>query len=381
MRRLLLLASAVVLVDTAFFAAITPILPRLAADLHLSKGAAGVLAGSYAAGTFVGALPGGWLAGRAGVRPTVVLGLSLMSATSVAFAFAHSIVVLDLARFVQGIGGAFSWAGALGWLVGAAPRERRAEMIGSAVGAAIVGALFGPVLGAAAAAVGTAPVFCTVAAAGLVLIAWAASTPPRAPTSPPSADQLRAALRDHRVATGMWLMLIPGMLFGALGVLGPLRMDALGAGAAAIAGTWLVAAGFEAIVAPVVGRIADRRGRRAPALAGLAAAACAMALLPWPHVAWLLAALVVFTAPAVGILWAPSIALLSDGAEAHGLDQGYAFGLVNLAWAVGQTAGAAGGAGLAQATGDKVPYLALAALCAATLTALARRGDRASAAV
>jgi hypothetical protein len=48
---------------------------------------------------------------------------------------------------------------------------------------------------------------------------------------------------------------------------------------------------------------------------------------------------------------------------------------------VGQTGGAAGGAALAQAAGDKVPYLALAALCAATLTALARRGDRASAAV
>src|SRR5215210_7000260 len=102
MRRLLLLASAVVFVDTAFYAAITPLLPRYAADLELSKSAAGVLSGAYPAGTFAGALPGGWLAARAGVKATVLIGLGVMAASSVAFAFAGSVEVLDGARFIQG---------------------------------------------------------------------------------------------------------------------------------------------------------------------------------------------------------------------------------------------------------------------------------------
>jgi MFS family permease len=369
-RRLLLLASAVVFVDTAFYAAITPLLPHYVDELDISKSAAGVLAAAYPAGTFLGALPGGWLAARAGVRPTTLLGLTIMGVSSIAFAFGTSVVVLDVARFVQGVGGAMTWAGALGWLIGEAPRERRGELIGSAMGAAIVGALFGPVLGALADALGPEPVFSCVAVVAAGLIAWTLRTPARAPSPPPRLATLLEAVRDRSVQLGIWLMCVPGLLFGTLNVLAPLRMDALGAGAAVIAGCFLVAAALEAVVAPVVGRISDRRGRRAPARAGLAAGAVVMALLPWPTEAWQLGALIVLAAPAIGILWSPAIATISDGAERHGIEQAIAFAFVNVAWAFGQTAGAAGSAGLAEATTDRVPYLLLAAACAVTFTAL-----------
>jgi hypothetical protein len=49
---------------------------------------------------------------------------------------------------------------------------------------------------------------------------------------------------------------------------------------------------------------------------------------------------------------------------------------VNLAWATGQTAGAAGSARLADAVGDRVPYLVLAGICALTLGALVRQTVR-----
>jgi len=373
MRRLVLLASAIVFVDTVFYAAITPLLPSYAADFGLSKSEAGVLSAAYPAGTFVGALPAGWLAARAGTRPTVLVGLSLMIVSSVAFAFAPSIAVLDSARFLQGIGGAASWAGALGWLIGAAPRERRGELIGSAMGAAIVGALFGPVLGATAAALSPELVFSSVAVLGLGLLAWAARTPAQPRAVDASVRHLLRAARDPRVLTGMWLVTIPGLLFGTLAVLGSLRLDQLGAGAAVIAGAYLFGAALEALVSPVVGRVSDRRGRLAPSLVGVAAAAVLMTLLPWPGTAWLLVALVVLAAPVIGILWAPSMALLSDGAEVRGLDQGFAFALMNLAWATGQTAGAAGSARLGEAFGDRVPYLGLSVLCAVTFAVLWRR--------
>ena len=202
---------------------------------------------------------------------------------------------------------------------------------------------------------------------------WALRTPARLPSPPPRMETLIETVRDRSVQLGIWLMIIPGLMFGTLNVLSPLRLDALGAGTAAIAGCFLAASALEAVVAPVAGRISDKRGRRAPAIVGLAASAVVMVLLPWPDAAWQLAVLIVLAAPAIGILWSPAIATMSDGAERHGIEQAIAFAFVNVAWALGQTAGAAGSARLADATDDHVPCLLLAGIGAVTALAL-RRG-------
>jgi len=371
-RRLLFLCCAIVFVDTSFYAAMTPLLPGFEDEFGLSKTAAGVLAAAYPAGTLAGALPGGYLAARAGVRTTVVVGLGVMVVSSLAFAFADSIALLDAARFLQGIGGAASWAGALAWITGAAPRDRRGEMIGTAMGAAIVGALVGPAIGALADAVGITPVFCGVAVLGTVLAGWAQRTPPAEPEGTSSPGELLAALRDGRVAGGIWLIVVPGLVFGTIGVLGPLRLDDLGVGAAAIAAVWLGAALLEAGVSPIVGRVSDRRGRLFPSLLGLTSASVLMLLFPWPDEPWQLILLVLLASPSIGMLWAPSMALLADGAEAVGIAQGFAFALSNLGWSIGQTTGSAASAGLADATSDAVPYLVLAAVALASCAVLVR---------
>jgi predicted MFS family arabinose efflux permease len=254
-------------------------------------------------------------------------------------------------------------------------------MIGTAMGAAVAGALAGPAVGALGDAIGIAPTFCGVAAVGLALAGWALRTPPAAPegTSPPSA--LLAALRDPRVARGMWLVAVPGLVFGTIGVLAPLRLDDFGVGATAIAATWLAAALLESGVSPLVGRVSDRRGRLFPSLIGLAAGAVLMLLFPWPDAAWPLVALVVLAAPLVGILWAPSMAMMSDGAQAVGIAQGFAFALSNLGWSMGQTAGYAASSRLADATSDTVPYLLLSVVCGATFLLLARARRAAAVAV
>jgi MFS family permease len=374
-RRLLLLVGAIVLVDTMFYAAIAPLLPYYAHRLDLSKASAGVLAAAYPAGTLAGALPGGWLAARVGVRPTVLLGLALLAASSLAFGFAGDVAILDGARFVQGVGGAATWAGGLAWLVRRAPAARRGEVIGSAFAAALGGALLGPVLGALARETGPEPVFGSVAALGILLAAVALREP--APAAEhgvgPVRQQLRAMVDPH-IAAGAALIVLVGLFFGVVDVLGPLRLDRLGAGGAAVGAVFLVSAAALGLASPLFGRWFDRAGPVPLVRLGLAGGVVLGAAIPWPAAAWLLAVLLVLSGPVVGALWVPGMGAISSGAEARGMDQAYAFAIVNLVWAAAQVAGSAAGSGVAQATSDAVPYLAVAAACGLALAFSARGG-------
>ena len=193
--------------------------------------------------------------------------------------------------------------------------------------------------------------------------------------APPAGDQhdprqLRAAQRAG--GRGHLADRRPSLAFGVIGVLGALRLDELE-------------------------RIGDRHRRRVPRRGGprgdrLAhGGPCSRSarhrvggpdrpvggdgpdvLVPLAGVAWLLALLIVMASPSYGTLWVPGMALISEGSERVGLDQGFAFAIFNMAWAAAQVAGSAGGAALAQGTSDGVAYGVVAALCAGTLAAIMR---------
>jgi MFS family permease len=378
MRRLLVLVGAIVLVDTMFFTALTPLLSHYVDELDLGKGGAGVLQAMYPAGALLAAVPGGMAAARFGVKPTVLIGLTLLALTTAAFGLADSMWALDLARFMQGVSSAFSWTGALAWLVAASPPGRRGRLIGSAFGAAIAGSLFGPVLGAIASYTGTAAAFGTVAALALVLAAAAWRAPAATPAEPQPVGMLFRSLLVRRIQVPMWLCLLPALLFGNLSVLAPLRLSDLGWSAAAIGGTYLVMAAFEAGWSPILGRAADRYGRLPPLRAALLASSIVTFLLPWPRSPWLLAVVIVAAGFSFGSFWTPAMSMITDEAEAVGLDYGYAFALVNIAWAPGQAGGAAIGGAVASVTGDAVAYLGLSALCLLTLLAVTRHSETAA---
>lgn len=373
MRRVFLLVSATVLVDTMFFAAITPLLPAYQDDLGLSKTAAGILSGAYPAGTLLASLPAGWLAGRIGAKQTTTIGLFLVAVTSIVFGHASSIELLDGARFVQGLGGACTWAGGLAWLIGVTPANRRGQTLGAALGAAVFGVLLGPVIGGAATATSPQLVFSLVAVLALVLLAWAAATPGAGRQRQSSWHELGAAMSARRLQTAVWLFTLPALFMGAVDVLVPLRLDDLGASGLTIGALFVAAAGVEAALNPVMGRLSDRRGRLPLLRTGLLGAAAGAVLLPLPASVWLLGAVLIVAVLALAFFWAPAAALLSDASDSADLDQGFAFGLMNLAWAAGQVVGGAGGGALADATADAVPYAILALLCALTLAGVRTR--------
>ena len=372
MRRLVLLVTVVVAVDTMLYAALTPLLPHLAHELGLSKSRAGALVAAYAAGALVAGFAGGIAATRFGPRRAVLLGLTSMGLAGVGFAFANGFWSLFAARLFQGAGSGFTWAGAFAWLLAATPRERRGQMLGTAMGAATFGAMLGPVVGAAAALAGRSAVFSALATLSIVLAAWTLRFDP-APAEHAAWDAIGRALRNGTFVTGMLLMTLGALLFGVLSVLAPLHLAHAGWGAAAIGGIWLGAAALETVQAPLTGRMSDRRGPLLPTQVALAAAAVlSLGLATGPRpLAY--APFLAVAAVSYGALFTTAFALLADGAEAVGLPQGMAFGLMNVAWAAGAVSGPAAGGAIAQATGDWIPYVLGAALSAGAFFALARR--------
>lgn len=378
MRRLIVFSSAIVFVETIFFSALAPLLPGFETEFGLSKAEAGLLVSMYAIGGVCGAIPGGWASSRIGIRATAIVGLLLVAVTCVGFGLAESYLVLSLARFAQGFAASLCWNAAFAWIVAESPKERRGEMLGIAMAAAVGGALLGPAVGAAASEFGRAAVFGGLAGLAVALAAWAALLPrPHQGESQPMRFLL-VALRSRRVVAAMWLLMLPALLFGTIGTLAPLQLDEVGWGTLGIAVTFIVAAALEALINPAVGRWSDRSGRLAPIRFGLIASIAGSLTIPWVDQRLALSAAVVGASVAFGLFWAPATALLSDGFETVGIEAALGFALMNFAWAPGHIVGSALGGGIAELGGDIAAYAFAAGICLTTLLALQRSRERAT---
>jgi MFS family permease len=362
MRRLVLLASAIVFLDVAFYAALVPLLPDYVNRLGLSESQAGLLSASYAIGTLAAALPAGFVAARFGPRRTVLAGLGLLAVSSFTFGFANPIALLDGARLLQGAAGALMWSGAFTWLILSAPEDERGSVIGTAIGTAVAGALFGPPLGALANGIGTKAVFGSVVAICALLAAVAVRSEDPTARETQGLREVVRTLHSRPVLIGAFLVAAPSALFGVESVIVPLRLDDLGAGAVTIASGFTIGAVFEAILAPLVGRYSDRRGRIAPYVLGALVASASIVVVGTAMLQGLIVVAVITNAVGAGFCFTPATALLSDAAEATHLHQGYAAGLLNMAWAGGQVLGGIGGGAGAEVAGSATPCIAAAAL-------------------
>ena len=362
MRRLLILASAMVFLDIAFMSAIAPLLPGYVDDLGLSKAQAGILSAAYAAGTLVAALPAGYVAGRIGPRRTVIAGLAVIGGASVVFGLVDNFYALVAARLLQGAAGALVWSGALTWVVTSASEEKRGSLIGTVLGIAITGALLGPALGAAAGAIGTGPAFSAILVISVVLIYFSWGVPDTAASDRQPLSDVFRTLISRPVLDASLFVVAPSLMFGAVDVIVPLRIDALGGGHVVIAAGFIGGAALEAILAPIAGRTSDRIGRRMPYAVGLTICAVSMVVIA---LAGSLAGVIgglILTSVGAGLCFAPAMTVVADIAEASELHQGYAAGLSNIGWAAGQVLGGIGGGVVAELTGNAATGIAIAVL-------------------
>jgi DHA1 family tetracycline resistance protein-like MFS transporter len=350
-----------VAIDAALLGLIAPLLPEIAQRTGAGDAAVGLALGAYAVPIALFSLALGRAADSIGRRSLLVLGLSFVAVGSALMAISNSIEVFVTARAVQGIGSAASWISGLALVSDAAPPEKRGEALGAALGATGVGSIAGPALGGVAAdALSFEAPFLISCSLAIALVGAALIVLPRqaarAGSSVPALPAIVRATRSGPGAFGAAILLASAGALGLIEVVAPLDLEArlaLSSGAIGILFAGSIA--VDAALAPFGGRWGDRRGRRGPAVAGLALSALSVALLAvLPGVAGAAVALGVYGA-GFSLAMAASVPWL-DEAMAEGT-RGLGYGVQNVLYAAGYIVGPIVGGVLLDSAGADVSYV------------------------
>jgi MFS family permease len=374
-RAVVSIAVGAVAIDSALLGLIAPLLPAIEERTGAGEGALGVALAAYAVPIALLSLPLGRTADVIGRRTLLIGGLVLVAAGSVLIAVSESLGFLIAARAVQGVGSAASWIGALALVSDSAPEGKRGQWLGVALGATGVGSIAGPALGGVAADALSfeAPFLIFGGLAIALLLAALVVLPREAPRSRPAVPALSVIVRSTRTGTGAWaaaILLVSAAVLGLVEVVAPLDLDArLGLSSAAIGLLFAGSIAVDAVLAPIGGRWGDRRGRRGPAIAGLALTAlCVVLLAVLPGVVGTAIALGVYGAGfSLGI--AAAVPWLDEAFEET--ERGLAYGVQNLLYAGGYAVGPLIGGLLLELAGADLAYVLTAVALAIGAAALA----------
>ncbi len=227
----------------------------------------GAMASAYLISNFVFQYPAGWLADRWGRRPLMILSLLAQAALSLAYIFIADPVLFVVLRFAEGMVAAAFLPSARALITDSTPAEKRGEAFGVFGAFFNAGFLFGPALGGLLAGTGYASSFI-----GAVLFRLAAVVlvivliQPGVRRSKREQHEERAVSLRELFALplcGSYLLAFGDFLYIGFDItLVPLWMhDHLGASVVLIGLSYMLWSIPGIILAPIAGRLADRRRR------------------------------------------------------------------------------------------------------------------------
>lgn len=362
-----------VLIDLIGFGIVLPILPLWAEDFGASPVQIGLITASYALMQIIFAPVWGHLSDRHGRRPVILISLAGSVVASLLIGVAGTLLVVFLARLLQGVAGA-SYAAAQAYVADVTDFKDRAKgmgLIGAAFG---IGFVLGPAIGALFSGIDARlPFFVAAALAACnLLIAYRRlpeSLRPDSREAPvPRLALLRRALSSTEVAPLVWLSFAATFAFvgmeSTFALFGERRFDydtvQMGLLFAYIGVMAALSQGY------LVGRVVERWGENRVMIGGLVGTAAGLLVVGLSESLWILLVGLAALAIASGFVFATITALISMAAGER--DQGAILGLNASIAGAGRIAGPVVATLLFQHAGIEVPLLvgaALFALCAA----------------
>ncbi len=323
---------------------------------------------------------------RWGRRPFLLLGLLGYALAMVIFCMSDTILLLTVARFVQGMGMAFLWISAYTIVADIAEETGRGHDFGTIDEATNRGAIIGTIagfflwMGLKSAGLDERHVWFWLFAAYTVpsLLAlgsgwWGVrETLPQTSTQPIESRPISGQL--------LALMGIVCVTGASTGMVWPLLMvflqDALHADISALMWAYLPAALISAFLPSRMGHIADRLGRKGPMIAGLVVGAAASALIP--NLRSIVPLIILWAVESLGYT-ASMPAERAFVADIAGQDtRGTSYGLYTFAYFLGSALGPLAGGWLYDHRGHTTPFYlnAVVLIVGAVLVATVLREPR-----
>ena len=349
--------------DMVLYYLLVPLLPRYAANLHLSQMRIGVLFGSYAVALLAATLPVARITDRRGRRPVMLAGLMGLGAATLLFAYAKGFWPLLLARTLQGVSAAATWLPGMALLADYFDANSRGKAMGTAFAMANLGGLLGPSLSGfldqhagprAPFFVGAALVLADAAARAFLL-----EDPPRHPEPP---IPWRALLAQPLIRAFVLAMMLASSLWALLESTLPLHLArTLNLGPAAIGYCFSAAVLSHTVCSPQMGKLSDRIGRVKVLRMGLLLSLVALPLPVFVPGLWPVAAALVLLGAVSSFVMAPCGPGVADAVQAMGRTEfASGFALLNIAYAIGLVAGPFAGSALVEGLGIRMTFLLVA---------------------
>jgi len=377
---LVALVTLAVSADIIAYSVAVPVLPDIGRRLGASPGTIGLLFASFGVTLFLASIPMGAVSDRAGRKWPMIAGLAALAISTVAFAFADRLVWLFAARLVQGGADAVTWVVGLALVADLYGPGERGRMTGIVMSGASFSYMIGPSAGGWLYGIGgmRLPFLVVAALSTMTLLAWLFVDLP-APAAGVDEEQppIRDVIRVPNVARCVALVIVAAATLSMIEPIGALHLSALGSSPARIGLVFGAAALTNSILHPVFGRLGDRFGAGTMTIVGLIVSGCVMPL--FSRIGSFESALVIvpIQTAAISMPLTPSLAYMVDAvSQARGESHGIAYGVYNVAWAIGLLAGPAIGGYLYQLLGFAPLILTWApAMLVATLM-IARGGRR-----
>lgn len=332
--------------DLLAYSIAVPVLPDLTGRMGASPATIGFLFASFGVTLLGVSIPMGAVSDRIGRRLPLIVGMVVLAASTLVFAYATTLPWLFAARMLQGAADAITWGVGLALVADLYDATERGRVMGLVMSGSNLGFMLGPSIGGWLYETGGPRLpfllVSVVAAACAVGFLWLR---PGAPIAAREAVPFSRLIRVPAVAICSAVVVVASATFAMFEPVLPLFLGTtLQLSPGRIGLVFGVAALASAVMHPVYGRLADLYGGRRLMLLGLVAASAVMPFLAHAETYWGAQSLFLVQAVSLGMVVTPSLTYMAEaGARAGASSFGVSYGLYNFAWGCGLLGGPAVG--------------------------------------